>query len=817
MIRAVTLLDEAAVAQPTDLEKAGFGALETERGCLPLVALAVRAHVAGLLADVTVRQTFRNSLEVPLEATYIFPLPDRAAVTSFRMHVADRVVEGVLKDREEARREYLEAIASGYRGGIAEEERSGTFNLRVGNIPPKETVSVELTLVGMVPFVRGEAEFRFPLVVAPRYVPGVPLDGPQVGPGWGPDTDQVPDASRVTPPVLLPGFPNPVQLSLEVELDASGLDGGADDWADRIRSSLHSVIVRGGPPWVVRLQPGERLNRDFILRYPLGGEAVQTSLMFTPGKEGEAGTFALVLVPPAGESLRPGWPRDVAFVLDRSGSMEGWKMVAARRAVARMVETLSEDDRFVVLAFDTWCEFFPRTAELVQATSARWQAQEWLSGVEARGGTEMGPALVKAVELLAESATGRDRLVVLVTDGQVAGEDVIVRSLAQAAGGQLPRVFTVGIDQAVNAGFLRRLADQGGGWCELVESESQLDAVADLLCRNLGRPVLTGLSVEPTAGGWDAESVVPSRLPDVFAERPITVFGRVPAGVASLGLCVRAVDAAGKAWQQVAAARPTAHRGLKSLWGRAKVRELEDLYASALSGDQQALAKQIVATSLAAGVLSRFTAYVAVDRSEVVNPGGKPEEIVQPVEAPAGWGMFDHVPVDLKMAVLGRAEMRCGYRTMPDLLVGQVLPEQYYYPLAREIPGELLQDSEAGLQAGPQREPSDVQQPVSAVIEAVRKAASELLSAESLRVLRRRLRALIKQLERLRQAFTGKGRWEVAVAVALLSARQLRRAVLQGPGTQVEESEVRALVESIEELLRELEGSSSPNREKFWM
>ena len=378
MIRPVNPLAEPVLpSEPQVDDDAGFGALETERGRLPLVSLDVSARLAGLTAHVTVRQTFRNALDEPLEATYIFPLPDRAAVTSFRMRVADRIVEGELKERAQARADYQKAIESGHRAAIAEEERSGTFHLRVGNVPPKEEVSVELTLVGPVPVSAGEATFRFPLVVAPRYVPGIPLDGPSVGTGWASDTDQVPDASRVTPPVLLPGFPNPVRLSLAVELDPAGLDAAADDWTGRIQSSLHSVIAEEGPPWTIRLQPGERLNRDFILRFPVAAEAVQTTLLASPPGDGP-GTLALTIVPPAITADNKPAPRDVVVVLDRSGSMGGWKMVAARRAVGRMIDTLLEQDRFTILAFDNVIERPPLAEkDLSKATNrARWRAIE---------------------------------------------------------------------------------------------------------------------------------------------------------------------------------------------------------------------------------------------------------------------------------------------------------------------------------------------------------------------------------------------------------------------------------------------------------
>ncbi len=500
MRQVKSLEPEVVAGPPTASEESGFGVLKTERGGLPLVAMDVSARISGLTAEVRVRQTYRNALDEALEATYIFPLPDRAAVTAFRMEVAGRIVEGDLKERGEAREEYEKAIEAGHRAAIAEEERSGTFSLRVGNIPAKEQVTVELTLVGPVAVADGEATFRFPLVIAPRYIPGIPLDGPPVGAGWGADTDQAVDASRVTSPVLLPGFPNPVRLSLEVEIDPAGLGPEDGDWCEQIRASLHSVVVDRGPPWMVRLQPGERLNRDFILRFPVAGEALQATLLCSPhattGKRvPEPGTFALTLVPPKFDE-RTAIPRDVAIVLDRSGSMQGWKMVAARRAVGRMIDTLLDHDRFTVLAFDNSIEYPPHADKqlVVASDQNRWRALEWLGKVEARGGTEMGPAVKEAVRQVHSPQKGRQAVVVLITDGQVAGEDSILRSIKKAAGSNMPRIHTLGIDQAVNEGFLHRLADLGGGTCDLVESEGRLDDAMDHIHRGIGVPVLTGLS-----------------------------------------------------------------------------------------------------------------------------------------------------------------------------------------------------------------------------------------------------------------------------------------------------------------------------------
>lgn len=633
MSESLSLLsdEEFRRVQPAD-DQAGFGTLSTRRGHLPLAALDVQARLDGLLSEVNVRQTFVNTLDEPLEATYIFPLPDRAAVTRFRMEVAGRVTEGVLQERGAARRQYQQAIQAGQRAAIAEEERAGVFSLRVGNLMPGEAAHITLILVGPLPYSDGEATFRFPLVVAPRYIPGQPLPGPSVGAGVASDTDAVPDASRISPPVLLAGYPNPVRLSLSVAVQPGNL------LLRDFRSSLHSVLLDADAEGVrtIRQLPGERLDRDFILRFRVAAEAIQTSLTLQPDASGDEGTFHLTLMPPALTAAQR--PRDLVFILDRSGSMAGWKMVTARRALGRMVETLTDRDRFTVYAFDDRIESPPSLGGqlLVPGTDRnRFLAAQFLSSIEARGGTEMAQPLDRAAAQLAEGPADRDRIVVLLTDGQVGNEDQILQMLGQRA--RHVRIFTLGIDRAVNAAFLKRLAELGGGACELVESEDRLDQVMDKVHRQIGTAVATALSLR--ADGFDLvrDAQVPARLPDLFAGAPLFVMGRYRGSAEQTANARLTVEGsiAGHSWTQPVAARRSQNQAVASVWARGRIRELEDRFAIG-HGDGARLEKKILATSLRFGVLCRFTAFVAVDR-QVVNEGGQVHQVTQAVEMPAGW------------------------------------------------------------------------------------------------------------------------------------------------------------------------------------
>lgn len=625
----------------------GWGALDTARGRLPLAAVDIDARIVGLTSTTEVRQTFVNHLREPIEATYIFPLPDRAAVQRFRMVAGERVIEGELDERGRARATYDAAIASGHRAAIAEEDRAGVFTMRVGNLAPGEVVTVALTLSGPVVIDDGEVTWLFPLVVAPRYVPGAPLPGEQAGLGVVSDTDAVPDASRISPPVLLPGMPSPVRLGVRLTVDGGGLPMSG------LRANLAEVDARAeGRGWAIALRPGQRLDRDLVLRWRLGSTELCSSAVWAPDASGPGATIAVTIVPPIG-SAAGGRPRDVVLLLDRSGSMEGWKMVAARRAAARVIDSLTERDRFCVLAFDNSVEASPQPGGLLAPASdrLRFAAVEFLARVDARGGTELAQPLRQALAAL-QPDSRRDQVIVLITDGQVGNEDQILASLGRDL--ERVRMFTLGIDQAVNAAFLRRLAVLGGGACELVESEDRLDEVMAKIHRRIATPILTELAIAGV--GVAAHDQAPRRLPAVFAGAPVTVYlrcperpvpgqtieirGRLPAGTATA--MTVAIDAA---WPAVA---------LEAAWGRAHIRDLEDRYAAGEGTSE--LERQIVAVSLRHRVLSRFTAFVAVDRSVMVAPGHHPRPVVQPVELPAGWSGNAAVP-----AAAPTPRMNAGY------------------------------------------------------------------------------------------------------------------------------------------------------------
>jgi Ca-activated chloride channel family protein len=584
-----------------------FGTLMAGAASLPLTKMEVAGAITGLLHHTKVCQTFVNDHQVPLEAIYTHPLPPKASVHGFRLVIGERVVEGRVQERRAARRAYSQAVAQGHRAALLEEERRDIFTTTVGNIAPGEQVSISFELSGPLEFLESTASLSFPLVVPELYISGAPLGGGDVGDGTASDTDSVPDASRITPPRLAPDAANPVNLQLSFLVDPAGLE------LESVESLAHATRTRrrGDGSYEISLLPGlERLDRDFLVRLKLREGSLQTTLVHHP----ESGAFALTVVPPlnSSDSLPP---RDLVIVLDRSGSMQGWSMTAARRAALRMVESLTPRDRFNLIAFDDQLSLFEPGLVPAEAR-AQQRAAEFLAGVDSRGGTEARPAIERALRMLkGESAS--DKTVLFITDGDVGNDSELV---VQAARGV--RVSTVGIGLNSRAGVLQSMAQTSGGLCSLIPEESTLEETLRHLHQRLGRPHWMGLGLP----GVDMEQPAP-RYWDVWQGVPVTFFGQA----AELGDQVTVegwlagVDG-GQYSHKVSVQRrpdPVIHRS----WARARLLELDDLWTIGKAEQQE-----LVKLSEEAQVLCRFTAFAAIDLTETVANSQQSKTVVQPVE-----------------------------------------------------------------------------------------------------------------------------------------------------------------------------------------
>jgi hypothetical protein len=634
--------------------------LESPAGPLPLVEVAAETTIDALIATTRYTQRFVNPTTDHLEVSYIFPLPSRAGVTDFTAVLGGRRIEGILKERGEARADYDRALAESKRAALVEAERPDVFTAKIGNIAPGEEAVIELVVTGPLVVEDTEATFRFPLVTAPRYISGTPLDEEPAGTGTTPDTDAVPDASRLNPALLSDDQPRP-KLSFRVRISYPGVKAATLRTSHPMAIQEEKGTAKKTPRTLtLTLDENEKMDADLLVRFDLPKDLTVQAVISddvakksATGAKEKTGTWSVTVVAPRQDVTTP---RDIVFVLDRSGSMGGWKMVAARRAAARLVDSLLPDDRFALVTFDDRMDVFsigdesqstsdtPRAQGGLKMFSGtdrnRFAAISWLSTCQARGGTEMKRPLTEAVELLSTTSPDREPVVVLVTDGQIGAEAQLLQALEPRLG--RTRFCVVGIDRVPNTSLIERLGRQSNGYTTFVESEDRLDEALRNLHRRIGRPDLLSVTVAAEGVRLLDEETSPGQVVDVFSGVPRIITGRyVRTGTKLPVLTITAekADGTGTFTQRVTAVKSPS-KGIADTWARSRIADLEDRYdalRSNLADTGSGLRAQIIAVSIAQRVLSRFTAFVAVDAE--TQDIASSREMTQPVESPAGWEM----------------------------------------------------------------------------------------------------------------------------------------------------------------------------------
>jgi Ca-activated chloride channel family protein len=567
----------------------GFGALEAGDAPLPLARIDLHARIRGVHAHVTVVQEFRNYRREPLEVTYVCPTPALGAITGYTFTVDGVTTCGVLMAREEARVRYDDAIAAGHTASTLEEDRPEVLTVRVGNLPPSSTARVRIELDLILPLADDTAVLRLPLVVGARYVPGSPLGGPPAGTGTFPDTDDAPDASRVTPPIA--AGDTGVRVGVVVDVVATDVVASHPITIERAAGSSRVRLVDVVP------------DRDVILRFPL---LAADEALYVADPEGGDGTVVATVCGHARPEVPP-LPLDVAIVIDRSGSMNGEKIVAARRAATQIVESLTPGDRVIVVAFDDRLDL-PLGTELVAATaSQRRRASEFLDDLTARGGTHLAPALDLALAALESTDRERRRRLVLVTDGQIANEDQIVALVLR----RHSMILSVAIGPAVNQGLCQRLAMATGGDFELALTDRELRPAIERTVRRLMAPALELLELEIAGARLVEGSRAPRLPPSLVAGIPAVLAARVHGRPTAVAL--HAVDDHGRAVKRTLPLAEVDLPALPRAWARLRLRDLEDHLLVTPVPEAIAVEDELVETSLRYGVMSRYTAFVAID------------------------------------------------------------------------------------------------------------------------------------------------------------------------------------------------------------
>lgn len=538
----------------------------------------VNMRISGPVADVTLRQFFRNTSTEWVEGVYVFPLPENASVRSMNIQVGERSIKGAIHERIIATKKYVQAKSNGQLASVLNMQRNNLFTTKIANIAPGESISVELDYFQTLDNVREKFSLLMPTTYTPRYKPGDLQDM----------AIQTADDRENTLP----------QFELQIILDS-------EEPLSNIQSSSHDVdVIRLDDKYLVSLQNGsETMDRDFLLSWSEDYTRQPAVRAYLQEKNTER--YALFMIHPPAPEFLDDQPRELIFVLDISGSMAGNSIRAAKKALTKSLEQLGPDDRFNIIAFNDQAQQLYQTPQQANPALVS-QALYYLDSLHADGGTEIYPALELA---LTQQDARFLRQIVMITDGSVGNEDQILQMLNLKL--DQARLFTVGIGTAPNSYFMRKAATLGRGNARFANQTANVDKTIAELFEQLKRPALTSIKIRTESGDSD---LLPNPVPDLYAGQPLFI-------TAKLSPEDRKMSIEGTFGGELFSKELVLEKviqgsdAISSVWAREKIEQLMDqqlLYGESINRQQE-----IIKLSKKHGVLSKYTSFLAIDSKPI--------------------------------------------------------------------------------------------------------------------------------------------------------------------------------------------------------
>lgn len=612
-----------------------------------------QVQINGLTAHVTLTQTFKNQTDQWQEGIYVFPLPENAAVNHMEMRIGERIIIGEIKEKQEAKRIYQAAKKSGKRAALTEQNRPNMFTQKVANIEPQQSVGISISYFHPVTYTAGEFSWRFPMTITPRYIPGAPTqtpapqyddkfmsaqtddneqahfenavvdtskkkygdfdarfaidatpvqqtpaaltEGTWLGTGWGRPTLSVPDAAAITPFMYAPALSeifNPIEISIELN---SGLP------LSHIGALYHDIAInKVGDSHLISLTDGRvNMDRDFVLQWRPIESAAPLAAVFSERVNDEMYSLVM-LVPPHKQSARQGLARDMVFVIDTSGSMQGISITQAKASLNLALSRLGPEDNFNIIEFNS--HFSTLFSELNTASPGNIQyAMNWVSHLKAGGGTEMHSALTKAFSQFEKERALQQTI--FITDGAVGNEKKLFHVIKDCLNNS--RLFTVGIGSAPNSFFMKKAAEFGRGSFTYIGDVDRVSEKMHALFEKLESAVVSDIAIQ-----WpDTAVIYPQKIPDLYLSEPLLISaksGDLEGDIVITG------NTASSSWQQrITLDNHRPNKGIATVWARAKIEDLEDQKISGRNASE--VKKEITEVALTHKLLSAYTSFVAVE------------------------------------------------------------------------------------------------------------------------------------------------------------------------------------------------------------
>jgi Ca-activated chloride channel family protein len=619
----IWVIAKAETGRIVDEDSPGSGAMlaklpqEEKEISLPLKHTDVKGQISGYIATVEVTQQFHNPYNEKIEAVYVFPLPQNAAVNEFIMIIGERKIRGIIRERQEAERIYQEARSQGYVASLLTQERPNIFTQKVANIEPNKQINVNIKYFNTLAYVDGWYELIFPMVVGPRFNPPGYTDGVGAVAHGKPGIS----GQKTEVQYLKPGQRSGHDISLAVDIDAGVAIEEISCPSHVITNSSVTAEKR-----TIKLSNLDSIpNKDFVLRYKVAGKTVKSALVTHQDERG--GFFTLMLYPPENLSSLKRAPMEMIFVLDCSGSMRGKPIEKAKDAITRALRQLQPNDTFQVIRFSNNASQLgpnplPATPENIRKGLA------YVESLEGSGGTMMIEGIKAALDFPHDPR--RFRLVSFMTDGYIGNESQILAEVHNRLGES--RIFSFGVGSSVNRYLLDRMAKLGKGAVAYIGLDESAGEIIDLFYERISHPALADVTID--WGGLKVTDVYPAKIPDLFVGRPVILTGRFEGRGDTT---IRISGKVGNLDQEIdipvnLGASSDTHKGIACVWARKKI---ETLASQATYDNNSELPEQIKQVALEYGLMSSYTAFIAVDSSRQT-AGDHGTTVAVPVPVPYG-------------------------------------------------------------------------------------------------------------------------------------------------------------------------------------
>lgn len=585
---------------PSTLETFGlFAIIETKRVVLPLKGVECDFSVVSGLAEVSMTQIFRQENDRALDCEYIFPLPADASVYACEADINGRVIRAQVRERQEARQIAAEKKAAGFRTALVESERENLFTLSLGNIQPNDLIVIRLKYFQTLRSLGDTRSVEIPFCPGVRYIPGSPLLRSNRGKGVVDDTNEVPDASRITPVRIDALHPDAAYIDVRGTLD------GKFVVENSVISPSHPITIQpaGNELRLTLSDKGDVPDRNFDLRWSERDAASVAPRAWVRENNGEVYALMEVRAPKIAPSQRA--PVDFYFLVDRSGSMAGEKWNKAAEALQSCVRVLGPSDRAMITLFESRYQDFAEAPQFIPDLLNDRQFQT-IQRLGTAGGTEMQTALKHVLEVAARHSHGRDKNLILITDAQIGNESAILNLMKRAP--DLP-VHCFGIDIALNDALLLALSLQQGGTFHSLNPRDDIQRAVTSLGATLGQPVLLDIHLPE---GWE---LADARIPNLYAGQIHYLSARGTTG-APLELTARNGSPERTRVQFEKQTAPGAAPYLH--WCRSRINRLM------AEGNSQSA----IALSVKSNLICTLTAFIAWDEAEKVTVAS--HQLVQP-------------------------------------------------------------------------------------------------------------------------------------------------------------------------------------------